>query len=180
MKRGVFGVLLMLWLAGNALADCQLTLSRPDLDYGKVRNKDYSGQLKRWKTLNDRQVQLTAVCDSPVRMAVFTHGGEQDDGFRFASDSVVLVAASNATLDGNPVMLGKTSSHAPFINSGSPGDKNMLRNNEGLLPVSGETILAGRQFSITLTVRPALSERDTEVKDKTTLESHLHFNVETE
>lgn len=180
MKKYLSGLALALLFSGLAQAECQLTLSRAELSYGKVHDSDYSGQHKRWKTLNDRDVQLTAVCEAPVKMAVFVQGGSQDEGFRFASDSVVLIAASNATLDGRPVSLGKTISHSPFMLSGTGNDKALLRDNEGLVPVDGEQIMEGQQFSVTLTVRPALSERDTQVRDNTRLESDLHFTVENE
>lgn len=180
MKYCLMGLAMTLMFTAGAQAECQLSLSRSDLNYGKVHEKDYTGQHKRWKTLHDRDVQLTAICDTPVKMALFTQAGAQDEGFRFASDSVVLVSASNALLDGQSVMLGKTTNHSPFTLTGSSTNKVLLRDSEGLLPVSGERILEGKQFSVTLTVRPALSERDTDVRDSETLESHLHFNVETE
>ncbi|HEM6631437.1 TPA: hypothetical protein U2I12_004148 [Citrobacter farmeri] len=168
-------------LATSAQAECQLSLSHPTLNYGKVHDKDYTSQYKRWKTLNDREVQLTAICDTAEKMAIFVQGGEQDDGFRFATDSIVLVEAANATLDGHSVMLGKTTSHAPFALNGQGSNKMVLRDNDGLLPLSGNRILEGKQFSVTLTVRPALSDRDTTaVHDRTTLESNLHFTVETQ
>ena len=180
MKKYLTGLALMLLFSGFAQAQCQLLLSRAEINYGKVHDGDYSGQHKRWKTLNDRNVQMTAICDSPIKMAIFAQGGEQDEGFRFGTDSVMLVAASNATLDGKPVMLGKTLSHGPFVLNGAASDKKLLRDNEGLVPVSDEQIPEGQQFSVMLTVRPALSERDMQVKDKSKAESDLHFNVETE
>ncbi len=180
MKKHVFGLLAAVLFSGFTQAQCQLSLSRTELSYGKVHESDYSGQHKRWKTLNDRTVQLTAICDAPAKMAIFAQGGAQDEGFRFASDSVMLVSASDATLDGKPVMIGKTVSHSPFLLNGAGGNKKLLRDNEGLVPVSGEHILQGQQFTVQLTVRPALSSRDTKVKDKSTLVSNLHFSVETE
>nr|WP_312985554.1 hypothetical protein [Atlantibacter sp.] len=180
MKRYRTGLALMLLFSGLAQAQCQLSLSRAEINYGKVHDSDYSGQHKRWKILNDRNVQMTAMCDGQVKMAIFAQGGTQDDGFRFGADSIMLVTASNATLDGKPVMLGKTISHGSFTLNGAASDKKLLQDNEGLVPVSGEQILEGQQFSVMLTVRPALSERDTQVSDKTKTESDLHFNVETE
>ncbi len=180
MKRYLTGLALMLLFSGLAQAQCQLSLSRAEINYGKVHDSDYSGQHKRWKTLNDRDVQLTAICDAPAKMAIFVHGGDQDEGFRFGSDSVVLVAASSATLDGKQVMIGKTISHSPFALNGNASDKRLLRDNEGIVPVSGEQTLEGQQFSVMLTVRPALSDRDTQVNDKSKAESNLHFNVEME
>ncbi|MDI6426472.1 hypothetical protein QL200_11080 [Cronobacter dublinensis] len=180
MKKCLFTLAALMLFTGIAQAECQLSLSRNEINYGKVHESDYSGQHKRWKTLNSREVQLNVVCDAPVKMAVFAHGGAQDEGFRFASDSVMLISASNATLDGKRVALGKTTSHSPFILNGTGSDKKLLRDNDGLMPVSANQIMEGQQFSVTLTVRPALSEHDTTVKDKSKLESDLNFNVETE
>ncbi|WP_371340286.1 hypothetical protein [Cronobacter sakazakii] len=46
--------------------------------------------------------------------------------------------------------------------------------------MSGAGVAEGKEFSMTLTILPALSARDTQVTDKTTLESNLHFTVETQ
>lgn len=180
MKHYALGFVLITLFSSMAQATCQLSLSRPEVKYGAIRDKDFTGQHKRWKTLSEREVQLNAICDMPVKMAIFSQGGLKDDGFRFASDSVMLVGASNATLDGKSVMLGKTKMHGSFVLSNKASDKKLLRDNEGIMPVSGNDILEGQQFSVTLTIRPALSTRDMDVTDKTTLESNLHFNVETE
>lgn len=180
MKHYALGFMLIALFSGAAQATCQLSLSRPEVKYGAIRNKDFTGQHKRWKMLRERQVQLNAICDTPVKMAIFSQGGAQDDGFRFASDSVMLVGASNATLDGKSVMLGKTTTHGSFVLSNKASDKKLLRDNEGIMPANGNNVLEGQQFSVTLTIRPALSTRDMDVNDKTTLESDLHFNVETE
>ncbi|EOW6795535.1 hypothetical protein ACOZ17_002619 [Cronobacter sakazakii] len=180
VKRLTGALIFGLFCAGLAHAECQLTLSRPALNYGKVHEKDFSGQHKRWKTLHEREVRITALCDAPTKMAIFGQGGANDDGFRMASDSLMLVKASDASLDGKPVLLGKTHSHSAFVPEGSGSDKKLWRDNEGLLPMSGAGVAEGKEFSMTLTILPALSARDTQVTDKTTLESNLHFTVETQ
>lgn len=80
MKRLTGALIFGLFCAGLAHAECQLTLSRPELNYGKVHEKDFSGQHKRWKTLHEREVRITALCDAPTKMAIFGQGGANDDG----------------------------------------------------------------------------------------------------
>ena len=81
-EKYLTGLALMLLFCGLAQAQCQLSLSRAEINDGRVRDGDYSGQHKRWKTLNDRHVQMTAICDSPVKMAIFAQGGTQDANFQ--------------------------------------------------------------------------------------------------
>lgn len=179
MKRYIGALFIWISFAGFAHSECQLSLSRPEVNYGKVHEKDFSGQHKRWKTLHEREVRLTAVCDEPAKMAIFGQGSANDGGFRMASDSLMLVKVTEASLDGKPVLLSKTHDHSVFLPEGSASDKKLWRDNEGMVPMSGSSVAEGKAFSMVLTILPALSTRDTEVRDKTTLESNLHFTVET-
>jgi len=166
--------------SGAALADCQVSLSNANVSYGQVKQEDvikHSGQLT---ALNERNIQLNAVCDTPQKMAIFVNGSAVDKGFRFANNSLMTVEASNATLDGKSVRLGLTSSHKPFNVSDAQNDHVLLSSNQGLLPLEGATVATGQQFSVTLTLKPMISTQDTQVRDQTTLESRVLFTVETE
>jgi hypothetical protein len=173
-------LLLLLVSASPSFGACQITLSRPTLNYGHVHDKNYVGQFRRWKTLSEREVQLTALCDKPTVMAIFTHSGDHPFGLRFASDSLIAAVATHAVLDGKPVQLGRTLRHTPFLVRGETRDKKLILNDRGILPMSGNRMLEGQKFTMTLKFIVALSERDTLVKDSTTLESHLRFSVETQ
>lgn len=179
--KSVLLALIFLFLPPRfALGVCQLTISRPVLNYGRVHEKNYVAQFRRWKILNERELQLTALCEEPAEIAIFTDGGDQPYGLRFATDSLLNVIATNALLDGKSVMLGKTLSHAPFVVRGITRDKKLILNHQGIMPMEGERIAKGRKFTVTLKIFPGLSEKDTAVKDSTTLEANLHFSVETQ
>lgn len=173
-------VLACLAFSGAALADCQVSLSNANISYGQVKQEDVIKHPGQLTALNERNVQLNAVCDTPQKMAIFLNGSTVGKGFRFANNSLMTVEASNATLDGKSVRLGLTSSHKPFNVSDAQNDHVQLGNNQGLLPLEGATVATGQQFSVTLTLTPMVSAQDTQVRDKTTLESRVLFTVETE
>lgn len=180
MKRHYLIALSGLLLSGAALADCQISLSNANVSYGQIKQEDVINRQHQWNPLNTRDIQLNAVCDTPQKMAVFVNGSTVDKGFRFSNNSLMTIEASHATLDGKSVRLGLTANHAPFIASDSQTDKVMLTNSQGLLPLDGATVASGQQFSVTLTLKPMLNVQDTQVRDKTTLESRVLFTVETE
>lgn len=163
-----------------ALADCQVSLSNANVSYGQIKQEDVIKHPGQLTALNERNIQLNAVCDTPQKMAIFVTGSAVDKGFRFANNSLMTVEASNATLDGKSVRLGLTSSHKPFSVADAQNASVMLSNNQGLLPLDGATVGLGQQFSVTLTLKPMVSAQDTKVRDKTTLESRVLFTVETE
>jgi len=169
-----------IFITGAAFAQCQVSLSSPNVDYGNMRSDDVINKQNQWSELNERTIQMNAVCDSAEKMAVFINGTSIDKGFRFSGNSVMSIEASGATLDGKPVHLGLTETHAPFIVSEVQSDKVLLVNNRGLIPLDGAAPGYGQQFSVTLTLRPQVNVKDTFVRDKTTLESDITFKVETE
>lgn len=169
-----------LMVTGSVFADCQVSLSSPNVDYGSLRSDVVTNQKQQWNDLNERTIQLNAVCDSAQKMAVFVSGTSIDKDFKFSGNSLISIEASAASVDGKPVRLALTDTHAPFSWSEGQSDNIVLVNNRGLVPMDGAMIATGQQFSVTLTLRPRVNIKDTWVRDKTILESNMTFKVETE
>lgn len=180
MKIIASGILALLG-SQVALADCQVSLSQHDVNYGQVKRGSIVDTTKEWNTLSERQLQLNAYCPEPEKMALFFGGkaGEQQV-FAFGNNSRLVMVASNAILDGNAVQLNQTANHGTFTLAGQTSDKQLVRSGQGLVPVSGGQVLAGQQFSVTLTVKPALNHSELSVKDKQKLGSTILIEVETE
>ncbi|WP_407439395.1 hypothetical protein [Lelliottia sp.] len=179
MKKGACGLLLLLG-SHVAFADCQLSVSQHNVDYGNIKNSDVKQSGKKWNALPDRTLQLSAWCTEPHKMALFFDGKVGDKGaMTFGQNSAMLMVASGALLDGKPVSLNHTTNRDIFSPAGHSDQKHIVRSQQGLIPVQGSEILSGKQFSVTLTVKPEISSTEFAITDKSDLMSHIHISVET-
>lgn len=102
-RRGLYlGLLLYLLLAvvlmaGEARADdCQLSLSRSQIDYGLVRPDQ--------QTLGARMLHLSIACTDPSTMALRLNGvAANGEGYRFGSQGRIAFSIKHARLDGQLV-----------------------------------------------------------------------------
>lgn len=164
-----------------AWAECQVSLSQSTVNYGQIKHGDLSQNVRPWSTLAERTVQLNAWCPQSEKMALFFGGkaGEQQV-FLFGENSRLVVTASHGMLDGKSVQLNQTASHGSFLPAGQSSDELMVRNGQGIIPVNSGEALAGQQFSLTLTLKPALNNSDLNIHDKHKLDSSLQIQLETE
>lgn len=179
IKRALFGVVCSLLMAPLVQADCQVSLSQPTVSYGKIRVSDIANKNKQWNNLSQRQVTLTAYCPDAQKMALFFDGkaGEQKL-FTFGDNSRLLVVASDATLDGNPVQLNRISDAGVFIPNGQQADKIAARAGEGIVPVSSGTVVSGKQFTMMLTIEPLLNHNDLSLRDSRDIDSNIQVRLE--
>ena len=174
-------VLLTAAISQAALADCQVTISQPEVNYGKIKRSDMTSTAQQWNALPERTVQLTVWCPQPQKMALFFEGNSGDKGaFVFGDQSAMMVVASQATLDGNAVSLNHTDSHGVFGINGETRDKQLVKAHQGLLPVRGDQVMSGQQFSMLLTLKPAMRKSELSVKDSHEMESNIQIQLETE
>jgi len=173
--------LLQLLCIQYSFADCQVSLSQHDINYGQIKSDDIVNTVKQWNSLVERDVHLTALCTEPQKMALFFSGKSGEQGaFIFGERSRVLILANKATLDGKVVSLSHTVSHSPFIIAGKSDNKHIIQAQQGLIPVQGGQMLIGKQFSVTLTLKPFISKSETYVRDKHDMLSDIQINVESE
>lgn len=180
MKYIVAGLMQLVCMP-YSLADCQVSLSQHDVNYGQIKPDDIVNTVKQWNALAQRDVHLTALCTEPQKMALFFSGKSGEQGaFIFGDRSGLFIQATQATLDGKNVSLSHTVSHDPFVIAGQSGDEHLVQAQQGLIPVQGSQILAGKQFSVTLTLKPVLNKNELHVRDKHDVMSDIQINVETE
>ncbi|MHA0273280.1 DUF1120 domain-containing protein [Enterobacter ludwigii] len=178
MKINVMLMVAGLLLTQKAMAECQIYLSTQSVSYGTMKPDDVVNQQEQWSMLPPRSLKLNVVCEKPEKMTVFANGSTLGKGFQFAANSLVLLEASEATLDGKAVKLALTETHTPISGTDIEADKLMLGNNRGFFPVNNGQAESGQQFSVTLTLSPMINIRDAHVPDKTQLESNITFNVD--
>ncbi|MGR7464476.1 hypothetical protein ACU60T_25275 [Klebsiella aerogenes] len=169
-------------LSSGALAsDCQVTLSRPVVDYGHLTPGDGQKAIRgSLYALSESEVVVSAYCAMPQEMALFFSGTPKDGGFLFGSNGVLGVEASQATLDGASVKLGKTSGQRVVALSGSAGDRVVVSNNDGLVPVINQALQEGQRFSVVLRLKPLMNASGLKPADQTLLKSDLNIRVDTE
>lgn len=163
------------------LAECQLHITSPIIDYGNISHDEFSSSHKKWITLNEREVNIYTFCSEPQKIAFFVTGEQGVKGFRMGGDGEVLISAGQAILDGKSVTIGETVSHSPFVlKSHSGRGPHVLLNNHGLIPIKNESILSGQQFSVTLRIKPILYDNTRRRTENIELTSMIHISVEGE
>lgn len=183
-RRGALtvGALLALSVAGGLLpafaraSDCQVTVSRPVVDYGKLVPESIHGGTK---PLTESVVTVNASCDAPRKMALFFSGSARGGDFLFGDRGVMTVEVSQATLDGKSVRLGKTVPGG-MRPAGESTDRTAVHNGDGVMPVSGGSAAEGQQLQLTLTLTPRMVSGELRPADQQLLTSNLSVRVETE
>lgn len=175
--RYAFYLLLSLWTQ-NVFALCNISSSQAEVNYGSLRKDDIGARKDNVYQLNERELQVSVNCDEPKKIAVFFNGQENENGFKFSDKGAVMVEASGAMLDGVQVLLSKTSDHVLFTPESTMAKNIVIRNNVGIIPVRSGVALKGKQFSITLLVKPYLKINNIYVVDNTQIQSDLRLNVE--
>jgi hypothetical protein len=175
----VIGTLLSL-CSQIASADCQVSISQHDVNYGQIRRSDIVNTVKQWSSLADRQIHLLAYCTEPQKMALFFDGKTGEQTFAFGDNSRLIVTADHAMLDGKVVQLNHTANHDIFVSAGRTSAEHPVRAGQGLMPVSGSEVLMGQQFSVTLTLKPMLNRSELSTRDRRDLSSAIQISVESQ
>lgn len=174
-----FTLLAGLLCTSAARAECDVTVSDTNVDYGKLSNNDITSHRGSVYTLDEREVRVNAICSEPQAMALFISDDSGERRFRFGDNGDILISAQQAVLDGKPVDLGKTLTHGSFVPKQERNRKKVLvMNNDGLLPVRNGEVPAGQQFSVLLHIRPALKQGIHAVQDETNLMTNLTVQLE--
>lgn len=175
-------LMLSLILPGLAVAsDCQLTLSRPVVDYGRLTPGEGEQAVRgNLYPLGENEVVVSAYCATPQKMALFFSGTPKGKGFLFGDNGVLGVVASQATLDGRVVRLGKTPGQGVVALTGNAQAQTVVSNNDGLAPVINQTLQSGQRFSVVLKLKPLMNAAGLKPADQTLLKSDLHIRVDTQ
>lgn len=180
INKLLLGIMFSL-ISHMVFADCQVSLSQRDVKYGKIQQSDTSKTVKQWSSLSERSVKLIAYCTQPEKMALFFIGKSGENGvFSFGDHSGLIIEASSAMLDGQPVTLSHTAIHGSFTPMGYTGSKVPVRANQSLIPVRGGQVLSGQEFSVNLILKPVMKTQQLAAQDKYDLASHINIHVETE
>lgn len=159
-------------------SDCQITISNPTIDYGRISQGELQDTHQGWADFEKREVQLNVSCASSRRIALLIAGEKEKTGFRFGSNSGHIdISMNEATLDGKAVGLSPVDNADVLTVSQPSASKIMLGSGSCISPASGVNRLAGKQFSATLTLSPSVQYKSQRVADETELISRVSVNV---
>jgi len=162
-------------------SDCQVTLSRPVVDYGKwVPGEENGPNRGNIYPLSENNVMVNAFCSEPQKMALFFSGTPRDGGFLFGDKGVLAIEAYQSTVDGKHVRLGKSAGMGGVSVEGGAEEKVIVRNNDGLMPVNDQQVVVGQQFQVLLKLKPVLNASGLKPADQTLIKSALNIRVEVE
>lgn len=184
MKRCLRVMLILvsvLTSSSPVFADCNVTVSDSNVDYGRVSSNEVSQHHGDWYSLDERDVRINAFCSEPQAIALFISDSSGLRRFRFGENGDLLITAQQGMLDGRSVDLGKTRTHGAFSPMGSKNRRKLLvLNNEGLLPVRGGDVAIGQQFSLVLHLKPALKTGKHSSSGDEELLTNLNVQLETQ
>jgi hypothetical protein len=183
LKPGRLGLLLLilnLWpcLAVNADAEnCQLQLNETTLDYGNVTRASMLGNpgSAAGLSLGSRQITLNVLCQKSTAFALMVKGPGGLERFKFGDNGQFTMRLSGALLDGQPVNLGLSQAGSKIVTessasvSGTPGSM--------VVPVVAGQSAKGKSLSLQARIDTAVSEAATRVRDRTTWQGNVTFEV---
>lgn len=175
MKRFLLVITLMLCTA-QALAECQLLQNKQNLSYGRISAAERQAQGENM-SLPEKVVVLNITCDEPQQIRLFTGTASPKGGaFGFGDQGAMLVTASQAVVDDNPVRLAAVhAGDAPLQTNGA--EQITARVNQGIAFVNGQE-LKGKTASVTLTIKPEF--KSGAITDRTTWRGNLRVRMVTQ
>ncbi|MDQ0738724.1 DUF1120 domain-containing protein [Pseudomonas sp. W4I3] len=161
---------LLLGVAGTAQAldECQLNISEPQVDFGlmnRLAQHDSAAQ----RLLGERRLSLTINCPQVEDLSLFYRApADRTHRLLFTEHGSYAIEAGNAVLDGRAVELGvlPAAGQAPV----STGSALEWRAGQGIAPIEQGAVLTGKTLSLQLTLRAWADAAATRVSDASTWE----------
>ncbi|HGL4482729.1 TPA: hypothetical protein ACKE6T_003940 [Klebsiella oxytoca] len=175
MKRLFLSIPLLLYVSLTS-AECRLLQSQQNLSYGHLSAAERQAQ-GEIIALPEKQVVLNITCDEPQQIRLFT-GTATPEGsqFAFGEHGRMLITASQAVVDDNPVRLAAVhAGDASLMTNGA--DRITAQVNQGIAFVNGQE-LKGKTASVTLTIKPNFKSGS--ITDKTTWRGNLRVRMVTQ
>lgn len=126
-----------------------------------------------------REVNVSVYCPQIQKSGMFVQARAGEKGrFYFGDSSGLAVRVSQMVVDGKSYSVAKTADRSHLTPDGEGQESLLLHNNEGVVAVSNQALVSGKQMSFTLTLTPVLNEQQfTQASDVTTLESSLMWEL---
>lgn len=177
--RTCFMSMALMFASADAMAaDCDLRLSNSVVNYGALNRGEMEIHGNTLIDLGTRQLTMNAVCHQDTTMSVRFEGEAADsNSYIFAGKGRFVIKVSHVTLDGNPVLLARTSSG---VEAEPAASSVQLRPNEGLVVISQGTRAMGKSFSARIEIQTYIDEATTRARDITALEGRGSLILDTQ
>jgi len=157
-----------LMISEVSAAECRVSLSQPQVDYGLLRNGAKPGP--HGVFLGKRTVRLSVVCPEASVIALRFRGAPADgQGFSFGRHGRFDLNLQQPVLDGKAVVLAAM--HNRTERDGQ------LRPDQALMALAAGQPVRGRTFSALVHIDSYLSSTAPAVRDKTLLEGGGRFEL---
>lgn len=168
LRQLSLGLLLGFAATAQALDECQLDISEPQVDFGwmnRLAQNDSAAQ----RLLGERRLSLTINCAHVQDLSLFYRApANSAHRLLFTEHGSYAIEVGNAVLDGRAVELGTlpAAGQAPV----STGSALEWRAGHGIAPVEQGAVLTGKTLSLQLTLRAWADSAATHVQDAATWE----------
>lgn len=162
----ILSALLLVPAMAARAADCAMTLSAPQVDYGRLSRATMVVTARDELLLPPRTVALNVVCAEPADMTLFFHAASADSReFLFTQQGRLALRLRDGALDGETVELGQVDGKGGMpVHKGAslpwmPG--------WGLAPIRDGRVVAGRIFTAQMDIQARVEARAMHVNDTT-------------
>lgn len=164
--------------SGVQANDCQVQLSQPVVDYGKLNPSVLRAGAKASPkaSLGKRLLQLNVLCTDIKDMAVTFRGIAAGPlSYRLSNQGEFDLTLKDARLDGQPVLLGLVAT--PQETAGEIGRSVQLKPGHYVIPMRDQKVLSGKAFSMKVEVDSRLSVDGLMLRDVADLEGQGQFEL---
>ncbi|MFU0448639.1 hypothetical protein ACMZZG_24630, partial [Pseudocitrobacter faecalis] len=84
--RSLMFLVSVLTVSSPAFAECNVTVSNNNVDYGRISSNEVSQHHGDWYSLDERDVRVNAFCSDPQAMALFFSDSSGLQRFRFGDN----------------------------------------------------------------------------------------------
>jgi hypothetical protein len=170
----VVALLLLSSTARGDINNCVMQLSPLEHDYGDLtrdRQTFITTPQGKVAQLSERRSNLSVTCPEKALMRLrFTGDSHADGSFRFGSKGRLNVTIGEAVLDGNPMLLTRTTPQGDAVAA-----SHSLRAADEIIP--GNSSVQGHNLNLTLTITPYLAGAAFVVPDTQLQEELIHIEL---
>lgn len=155
---------LSLW-SPVSLADCNLALSSPSIDFGTL-NRSTLTSLRGEMPLGERRLSINVSCDQPSDMTLFYRAtAKNTDRLRLGDLASYSMQVRSVILDGSAMEAGQVA--APGEIPSKIAEQMVWQADHGIVPVSAGAVQQGRNLQVLLDVKGWTEAAALRLRDET-------------
>lgn len=163
-------------VAAAQTAECSMTVSNSDIDFGQLK-RSLLTRAQQKVSIGQRSLNLTVNCANPTEMTLFYRAvaSINQPGYTFGSAGNYQLKLRDATVDGQPVNLGRVSASGQMPSHSEPSLT--WEGEQGITAVHNGSPVKGTSLRATLDVAASMSESQLRLRSATNWQSSGRLEI---